>query len=165
MPVGVGDWAGELLVWSALLAGLAGSLLPILPGAPLVLGGALLHKFLFPDALSWWGIAVLGLGVVLTLVLEWLGGMVGAKVFGASKWGVFGALVGGLVGLFFGLPGLIFGPIAGAFVGEWLLGRRPTPLAGKASLGVIIGILGANITHFFIALLMILFFVWDAYWW
>jgi len=165
MPVGAGDWAGEMLVWAILVIGVAGSILPILPGAPLVWGGALLHKLLFPELLSWWTIALLAVAVALTILLEWIGGMVGAKFFGASRWGIGGALAGGIIGLFFGLPGLLIGPIVGAFLLEWLAARKPTVLAGKAAIGVIVGICGANLTHFFIAVGMVGLFVLDAYFW
>lgn len=165
MLVGVGEWSGELLVWAILLIGIAGSILPILPGAPLVLSGALLHKFLFPEALSWWTVTLLVVAVALTILLEWIGGMVGAKFFGAGRWGIGGALAGGIVGLFFGLPGLLIGPIAGAFLLEWLAARKPAALAGKAAIGVIVGICGANLTHFLIAIGMVGLFVLDAYFW
>lgn len=165
MPVGAGDWPGEMLVWAMLLAGITGSILPLLPGAPLVLGGALLHKLLYPEMLSWWVIVVLAGAVGLSILLEWIGGMVGAKVFGAGRWGIGGALAGGIIGLFFGLPGLVIGPIAGAFLLEWLAARKPWPLAGKAAIGVIVGICGANLTHFLLSLGMVVLFVLDAYFW
>lgn len=158
-----GTVACELAVWSLLIAGIAGSILPVLPGSPLVLAGVLIYKILFPDAIGWWLVLAMVAAVILATVLEWIGGMLGAKYFGASKWGVFGALVGGLIGLFFSLIGLLIGPIIGAFLFEWGLARKDPKLAGKAALGVIVGIVGANVTHLFICVAMVTAFVMDAY--
>ncbi|MEM1157037.1 MAG: DUF456 domain-containing protein [Verrucomicrobiota bacterium] len=158
-----GTLACELAVWSLLIAGIAGSILPVIPGSPLVLAGAILHKLLFPEATEWWLIVLLIGAVVLAVVLEWLGGMLGAKYFGSSKWGIIGALVGGLIGLFFSLLGILIGPIIGAVLFEWCLAKKEPLLAAKAGLGVIVGIVGANVTHFIICLLMVISFAVDAY--
>jgi hypothetical protein len=159
-----GTVACELAVWSLFIAGIAGSLLPIVPGSPLILVGAVIHKLLFPDATSWWMIAVLAAAVILMTVIEWVGGMLGAKYFGASKWGIWGALVGGIVGLFFSLIGLLIGPIVGAFLFEWCFARKEPFLAGKAGLGVMVGIIGSNVMHLIICVLMVVVFAVDAYW-
>jgi len=158
-----GTLACELAVWTLLIAGVAGSILPVLPGSPLILGAAILHKVLFPEATGWWLIAVFTGAVVLAMVLEWAGGMLGAKYFGSTKWGIIGALLGGLIGLFFSLVGILIGPIIGAFLLEWLCAKKEPLLAGKAGLGVIVGIVGANATHFIICVLMVIAFAVDAY--
>jgi len=158
-----GTIACELAVWTLLIAGLAGSILPVIPGSPLVLAGALLHKLLFPEATGWWLILVFAAAVVLAVVLEWVGGILGAKYFGSTKWGIIGALVGALVGLFFSLIGVLIGPIIGAVLFEWAFAKKEPKLAGKAGIGVIVGIVGANVTHFVICLLMIIGFTLDAY--
>ncbi len=158
-----GTIACELLVWSLLIAGVAGSILPVIPGSPLVLVGAILHKLLFPEATGWWLIALFVGAVVLATVLEWLGGMLGAKYFGSTKWGILGALAGGLIGLFFSLVGVLIGPIIGAVLFEWCFAKKKPLLAGKAGLGVIVGIVGANVAHFLICVLMVIAFVIDAY--
>lgn len=163
MPIGVGDWAGEMLVWAALIMGLIGSVIPLIPGIPLVFAGVLLHKLLFPDGISWWLVATMGVMVGLAVLVEWLGGLLGARAFGAGRAGMAGALVGGIIGLFFGLPGLILGPFAGAILSEALIARKPPAQAARAGIGVIVGIVGANVTHLLMALAMIFVFAWSAY--
>ena len=158
-----GTLACELAVWTLLIAGVAGSILPVIPGSPLVLAGALLHKLLFPEATGWWLIMVFIGAVALAIVLEWLGGMLGAKYFGSTKWGIIGALVGGLIGLFFSLIGILIGPIIGAVLFEWCFAKKEPLIAGKAGLGVIVGVVGANVAHFLICLLMVTGFAIDAY--
>lgn len=158
-----GTVACELAVWTLLIAGMVGSILPVIPGSPLVFAGALLHKILFPEATGWWLIGLFAGAVVLAMVMEWVGGMLGAKYFGSTKWGIIGALAGGLIGLFFSIVGILIGPIIGAFLLEWLVAKKEPLLAWKAGLGVIVGIIGANVTHLIICVLMVIAFAVDAY--
>ncbi|MEM6885099.1 MAG: DUF456 domain-containing protein [Verrucomicrobiota bacterium] len=158
-----GTVACEFVVWILLIAGIAGSILPIIPGSPLVLAGAVLHKILFPEATGWWLISLFIVAVFLTFALEWIGGMLGAKYFGSTKWGILGALAGGVIGLFFSLLGILVGPVVGAFLFEWWFGKKSPTLAGKAGLGVIVGVVGANVAHFGVCIMMVIAFVVDAY--
>ncbi len=124
------------------VAGFIGSLLPVVPGPALILAGAIVNRaFQWETSpVSWWTIGALVVGVILAAVVDFLASMFGAKKFGASKWGIWGALLGAVVGLFFGLPGLILGPIAGALGGELIAGKEMGE-AGKASFGTLLGTL------------------------
>lgn len=153
----------HLAVWTLLIAGVAGSMLPVVPGSPLVLAGAILQKILFPDSIGWWLVVVFVFAVALAVVLEWVGGMLGAKYFGSSKWGILGALVGGLIGLFFSLFGILVGPIIGAILFEWLFAKKEAVQAGKAGVGVVVGVIGANVAHCAICVSMVIAFIFDAY--
>src|SRR4030095_3239724 len=84
--------------------GLIGVVLPIFPGTVIILGAAILHRIaLGPEkSLGWWSLAIL---VALTLAsygVDLLGSWYGARRFGATRWGLIGAVVGAIVGLFFG---------------------------------------------------------------
>ena len=156
----------EILSWTLLvvllLGGLVGVLLPILPGALIIFIGALLHKILTPEWLSWTTVALLGVLVLVERLLDFLGTMVGAKWLGATRWGIFGAVVGGIVGIFFGLPGLILGPVFGALVGEIIFARRSLRLSAKAGFGAAIGFGLSTVARVALALLMILIVIVDA---
>lgn len=156
----------EILSWTLLvvllLGGLAGVLLPFLPGALIIFLGALLHKILTPDWLSWTTIALLGALVLVERLLDFLGTMVGAKWLGATRWGIFGAVVGGILGIFFGLPGLILGPVFGALVGEIIFARRSLGLSAKAGFGAAVGFGISTVARIALALLMILIVILDA---
>jgi uncharacterized protein YqgC (DUF456 family) len=156
----------EILSWTVLvvllLGGLVGVLLPILPGALIIFLGALLHKILTPEWLSWTTIALLGVLVLVERLLDFLGTMVGAKWLGATRWGIFGAVVGGIVGIFFGLPGLILGPVFGALVGEIIFARRSLGLSAKAGFGAAVGFGLSTVARIALALLMILIVIVDA---
>ena len=121
------------------LLGLAGLLLPALPGAPLLFVGLLLaawaENFVF---VGWKTLVILGIMALLTYVVEFAASAFGVKRFGASNRAMVGATVGGVAGLFFGLPGVLLGPFVGAVIGELSL-RRSLPEAGRAGIGASVG--------------------------
>jgi uncharacterized protein YqgC (DUF456 family) len=99
--------------------------------------------------------------VLLTLAtygIDILAGYLGAKYFGATKWGAFGAILGALVGLFFGLLGLFLGPVIGVIIGEVIAGKRMID-AGRAGWGSLIGNIGAMLAKLIFALTMIIIFL------
>ena len=139
--------------------GLIGTVLPVFPGTVIILGGALLHRFMLgPErSVSWATIIVLVLLTVGSYALDFLSGYFGARFFGATKWGMFGALLGAVIGIFFGLVGLFVGPVIGAVAGEFVAGKRMVD-AGRAGWGSLLGNLAAMMGKLFIALLMIVIF-------
>lgn len=123
------------------LVGIAGTILPALPGAPLVGIGLLLAAWADRfEKVGWFPLVIIGVLTVLTLVVDFLATMLGAKRVGASGLALFGAAVGTVAGLFFGLPGVILGPFVGAVVGEYLA-RRNHEQAVKVGVGTWIGLL------------------------
>jgi uncharacterized protein YqgC (DUF456 family) len=104
------------------LVGLAGAVLPVLPGTIIAWLGLLVHKlWMGGQSVPWWYVLAVGLGIVaLTYLADAVFTWWGARRFGASWRGALGALVGGVVGLvFFGPLGIILGPIVGAVLVEW----------------------------------------------
>jgi uncharacterized protein YqgC (DUF456 family) len=131
-------WALAILL---VLLGLAGTILPALPGAPLVFLGLLLAAWIDHfQKVGWITLALLFLLVLLTFAIELGAAGFGAKRTGASKMAVFGAAVGTIVGLFLGLPGLVLGPFVGAALGEYL-SRRDLRQAGRVGIGTWIGMI------------------------
>jgi len=76
---------------------------------------------------------------------------------------MWGAVAGGLVGLFFGLPGLLIGPLLGAFLFEWLIGKKKKREAGKAMVGVAAGIVASGIFKIGAAAVMLVWVVVDLF--
>jgi hypothetical protein len=149
---------GLSLALLVMLAGLIGSLLPVLPGTPLVLVAAIGHRLYF-GATSVSNL-VLGILVALTLislVFDFLAGMLGAKKFGATWRGMAGAVIGGIVGLFFNLPGIILGPFIGATLFE-MLGDKEFKKAAHAGLGATVGLLLGVVGKFSICVVMMILF-------
>ena len=126
------------------LIGLAGMLLPIIPGAPILFAGLLLAAW--ADQFAYVGtgtLVLLGGLAVLTYLVDLLAGSFGVKRFGASPRAMIGAAAGTLLGLFFGLFGVIVGPFIGASIGE-LTSSRNLGTAGRAGIGATLGLaLGA----------------------
>lgn len=124
-----------------ILVGLAGAVVPILPGVPLVFGGMWLAAW--ADGYRHIGaltLIVLGILAVLALLVDFVAGVLGAKRVGASTRALWGASIGMLAGLFFSLPGLLLGPFLGALVGELSAGRK-LDHAARVGIGTWIGLL------------------------
>ncbi len=129
----------------ALLVGLAGIVLPGLPGALLLVGGVFLIAWAGNFTVVGWTTVIIAavVGFAITAV-DWLAGLMGAKAFGASKWAMVGGAVGLLGGLFFGLPGVLLGPAVGAFVFE-LVKDPNLAQAAKSGVGALLGFLVGSV--------------------
>ena len=137
------------------IAGFAGTILPVLPGTLLVFGGLFLaawaDHFTRVGAV---GLTVIGVLGALAFVADFLASLMGAKRAGASPKALAGAGLGGMVGMFFGIPGLLLGPFLGAVLGE-LYARRDLLRAGKVGIGTWLGLLLAAIMKLLLACLMV----------
>jgi len=145
--------SGSLLM----ILGIAGCLLPMLPGPPLsYLGLIAIHfssKIDFSSKfLIYWGIIV-----ILVSILDYVIPIWGTKYFGGSKYGVWGSMAGLLAGLFIPPVGIIIGPFLGAVVGEMLAGNKQNAL--KAGFGSFIGFLAGTIVKLLVSLIMLYYFV------
>jgi len=153
----------DVLLWSLvvvlIVAGVAGTLLPALPGSALVFGGLLLGAWIDDfTRVSGVTVAVLGVLTVISWVVDYLSGLLGAKKVGATRQAVIGAAIGTLVGVFTGLWGLIFMPLVGAAIGEYLA-IRDTVRAGRVGVATWIGMVIGAVVKIAITFLMIGVFV------
>ena len=139
-----------------MLIGLIGSVLPFIPGSPLILLGAFIYAWYTDFLIVTWGtLVILLLLTVLSQILDYLASILGAKKFGASRWGMSGAFLGGIIGLFSGgVLGILIGPFIGALLLELLHGQD-LPASLKIGLGTLVGFLGGAIGKIIIALTMI----------
>lgn len=131
--------------WALALAliaiGVVGTVLPALPGAVLVFGGIALAAWI--DGFARISGLTLGVLAVLTLLawgVDFVAGALGAKRAGASTWALVGAALGTLAGVFTGLWGLLFMPLAGAAIGEYVA-QRDLHRAGRVGVATWIGML------------------------
>jgi uncharacterized protein YqgC (DUF456 family) len=135
----------EILLWVAVvvlvLVGIAGVIFPALPGTPFVFLGLLLAAYIENfSRVGWPTLTILGVLTLVATGVDFFATAVGAKRVGASPRAVWGAALGAVVGIFFGIPGLILGPFAGAAIGEYSA-RRDLLQAGKVGVGTWVGIL------------------------
>jgi len=141
-----------------MLVGLAGSILPFLPGPPLSYIGLILQQLReappFSSKFLWiWA------GVTLAVVIiDYVIPIYGTKKFGGTKYGVWGCTIGLIIGLFFGPVGIIAGPFVGAFVGE-LIGNANSDHALKAALGSFIGFLAGTLLKLIACAMMTYYYV------
>ena len=141
-----------------MLAGLAGCILPMLPGPPLAWLGMLLLHFTDRVDFSVTELVVSALVVIATLVLDYFTPMIGAKKFGGGKYGNRGCVIGTIVGMFFLPLGLIIGPFLGAVIGE-LIARKPFRAALKAGFGSFVGFLFGTLIKLAVCLYFIIRFI------
>lgn len=123
------------------LAGLAGLVLPALPGPLLLFAGLFLGAW--AEAFVHVGtktLVVLGVMAGLAMLADFVAGAFGAKRYGASPRAMAGAAIGAVIGIFFGLPGLLLGPFLGALVGE-IAERNDWAAASRAGVGATIGLI------------------------
>lgn len=148
-----------------MLTGLVGTVVPLLPGTTIILAAAVVHHLALGEAQSvgWWTLGGLFLLTVLSFIVDFVSGAIGAKKFGASRWGAIGGIVGAIVGIFFGLPGIILGPLIGVLGGEILGGKGLLP-AGRSTWGTLLGTTAGMVGKLGIAALMIGWFLAAALW-
>ena len=152
------EWLWIVLGIILCIVGIAGSLLPLLPGPPIAYVGLLIQQLRDPNPFTT-KFLLIWLGVVLiTLVLDYLIPIWGTKRFGGSKYGVWGCTIGFLAAFWMGPWGVIIGPFVGAFVGE-LLARKTSKQAFKAAIGSFVGFLLGSFLKIVVCFFMIYYVI------
>ncbi|MEO7068339.1 MAG: DUF456 domain-containing protein [Rhodanobacter sp.] len=139
------DIALYLLAAALIVGGLVGTVLPVLPGIPMLFGGIWLVAAVDNyQRLGWWWLLLIGALGALGVLVDFVAATMGAKRAGASRRALWGASLGTIVGMFFGIPGLIVGPFVGALLGELTSGTsvlRSTHVGVSTWLGLLFGAL------------------------
>lgn len=155
------------LLWALaavlILIGLAGTLLPALPGVPFVFAGLLVAAWIGNfQRIGWPTLTLLAVLTAIAIGVDLLASIMGAQRVGASKLALVGAAIGGIAGLFFGLVGIFIFPFVGAVIGE-LIARKEMGQAAKVGVATWLGLLFGALAKLALALTMIGVFV-VAYW-
>lgn len=152
-----------VLLWvlavALILLGLAGTVLPALPGTAFVLAGIVLAAWI--DDFTRIGVVTISIVAVLAViawVLDYVAGLLGAKKAGASRQAIVGAALGTVAGLFMGLVGVLFMPLVGAAIGEYLA-RRDERQAVQVGVATWLGIMAGMLAKVIIAFMMVGLFV------
>jgi len=151
------------LLWvlcvALIVLGLAGTVLPLLPGTLLVWGGIVLGAWIDDFArVGTTTVVVVSVLAVLAWALDYVAGLMGAQKVGASKQALLGAAVGTVVGLFMGLVGVLFMPLVGAAIGEYIA-RKDQTRAVKVGVATWVGIMVGLIAKVVLAFIMVGIFV------
>ncbi|NLM46400.1 MAG: DUF456 domain-containing protein [Firmicutes bacterium] len=149
-----------LLAVVCFLLGLAGTFLPVLPGAILIYAGMLVYglltRFASLDATFF---LLQGLALLLVFIIDFLAAAAGTKRFGGGKAAAWGAALGTLAGvIFFGPFGLLAGPFLGAVAAEIIFGKKTTDQAVRAGFGTLLGLVGGTLLKLFVEIMMIVYF-------
>ena len=142
-----------------ILVGVAGTVLPALPGVPLIFGGVLLAAWIDDfQRISVVTVVVLAVLAVIGIVIDYIAAAMSAKRAGASKQGIIGAAIGTVAGVFSGLWGLVFMPLVGAAVGEFIA-HKDAFRAGKVGAATWFGLLVGTAIKLAIAFTMVGVFI------
>ena len=151
------DWTilWWILAGVLVIAGLVGTIMPVVPGIPMMLAGFVLAAWSTGfEPVGWGTLGVLAALTVVSILIDLLAAAFGAKRLGASPRAFLGATLGAVIGIFFGLPGIILGPFAGAVAAE-LADGRGAHQAGRSGYGVWIGLVLGTAAKFTIAFVML----------
>jgi len=162
---------GLLLLLMAV--GVVGAIIPTLPGITLVLGVMVIWGLVAGFSGLKWALGVGVVALILSVLIDYLAGVLGAQRVGASAWGQVGAFVGMFLGLFGLLPllptgipllGILLGTVLGAFLGEFLhrrdLGLWPRSQQSlKVGIAIVVGTLVGNVLQAILALVSVIVFV------
>lgn len=146
-----------------MLVGLAGCFIPVIPGHLVILAGAIFHRLVFPgdSGVEWWTFTVLALLLIASLVFEFVSGAAGSRWFGGTKWGAAGAMVGGIVGMFFMPFGLLLGPLIGAYAFEASFAKQEAKPAMVSGVGSAVGTLASLVVKVIVGVAMVVWLVVD----
>ena len=158
----------DSLLWvlaaGLIVLGLLGTVLPVLPGTVLVLAGVILGAWIDDFARVGVGTLLLvGALAVLAWLVEWAASLLGAQRAGASGLALLGAAIGTVLGLALGLVGVLFMPLLGAAVGEFLA-RRDQQRALKVGLATWLGLLAGMLAKVVLAFTMVGVFIAALVW-
>lgn len=148
-------YGAYVLALGLILVGLAGTIIPALPGIPMIFGGAWIIAHV--EGYEYFGIGTLitlGVLTVISIAIDWVSQTMGAQKAGATKMGLSGAFVGTIVGIPFGLIGIFLFPVIGAFIGE-MIGHRNMRLATKVSWATWVGMIAGIAAKVAIGFIMV----------
>lgn len=146
----------EIILGLFLLTGVIGTFIPVVPGTGIILAGALLHALLTDfSPISGPFLLLLGLLFLAAQAGQYVVTAMGSKRFGSSKYGIMGAGLGMLAGIFLPVPGGIFlGAFGGAFIFELCFAFKDLKESFRAGTGALLGTILSLFFEFFVALLM-----------
>ncbi len=158
----------DTLLWilsaALIVLGLAGTLLPALPGTAFVLAGIVLGAWIDDfNRVGGGALAVVTVMAIAAWVLDYVAALMGARRAEASRQAVTGAAIGTVAGIFMGLVGVLFLPLVGAAIGEWLA-RRDHQGAVRVGLATWLGLMAGLVAKVVLAFMMIGVFL-VALWW
>ena len=149
------DIALYALAIALILGGLIGTVVPTLPGIPMIFGGIWLAAALddYQHLGAFW-LIILGVLAAFGVAMDFVASSLGAKRVGASSLAIWGASIGTFIGMFLGLPGLILGPFVGALGGE-LISSKSVLRSAHVGFGTWLGLLFGTLVKLVLSVVMV----------
>ncbi len=158
------DVALWVVAVALIVIGLAGTILPAVPGVALIFGGIALAAWIDGfTRIPGWTVLVLGVLAAIAFAADYLSSVLGARRAGASRLAVVGAAIGVVAGIFAGLVGVVIFPFIGAVVGQFV-GQRDLRNAGKVGVATWIGLAIGTAVKVAIAFTMVGVFIVALLW-
>ncbi len=152
------EWVWIILGIVLIITGIAGSILPLLPGPPIAYVGLLIQQFRNPDPFSSEFLWIWAAVIIVSLVLDYMIPIWGTKKYGGTKYGVWGCTLGFLLAFWMGPIGVIAGPFICAFIGESIAGQS-TNQSLKAAWGSFVGFLFGSLLKLILCFLMLYYLI------
>lgn len=159
----------SLVTWAILsgfliLIGIAGTVLPFLPGPPIALAGLILMGVVS----NWEKVSVVAVVAfssltLLTILFDFIGPALGAKGYKSTKYGIYGAVLGAVLGIAAGPVGILFGPFVGALVGELIFAQKEAESAFKSAWGAFVGFLVSTLFKLAVTLAIAVYFIFALF--
>lgn len=144
--------------------GIAGAILPVIPGTPVSWIGLLLLHLTSIVAIDYWFLGITFIFAIGIYILDYIIPAIGTKRFGGTKAGAWGAIIGLFIGLFIPIPfGILIGSFLGALFGEMVVSNTPFEPALKAAFGSFIGFFASTVLKVFATLVFLGLFCYKAY--
>ena len=162
----IGTVAAWVVTICLLVLGFVGTLVPFLPGHLILFFAAVGHWLMLrgDSGVEWWTFLVLGILLILSQVFEFLSGAAGTRWFGGTRWGAAGALIGGIVGIFFIPFGLLLGPLIGSMFCEFVFAKKEVRSATVSGVGSVLGTVAGMVVKVIVGVMMIVWFLVDVIW-
>lgn len=141
-----------------MLVGVAGCILPLLPGPPICYAGLLVQQLKSEPPFTTKFLLIWAVITVAVTALDFIVPLFGTRKFGGTKYGIWGCTIGLIAGFWMGPLGIILGPFIGAFVGEWIA-QNNSDRALKAAIGSFIGFLFGTLLKLVTCLVMVYYFI------
>ncbi len=152
------EWLWITLGIILILTGIAGSILPLLPGPPIAYVGLLIQQFRDPNPFSSQFLWVWAAVIIVSMVLDYMIPIWGTKKYGGTKYGIWGCTLGFLLAFWMGPIGVVAGPFIGAFIGESIAGQTAQKSL-KAAWGSFVGFLFGSLLKIILCFLMMYYLI------
>ncbi len=144
-----------IIAIALIVVGLVGTVVPVIPGLVMIFAGSWLAAWIDNyQNISITALIIIAVLAIIGILMDWIGQSLGAKKAGASKLGIIGCFIGTVCGILVGIWGIIFMPLLGAAIGEFI-DRQDMIKSGKVGLATWVAMIVTIVVKLAIAFTMV----------